>query len=228
MFSVAAGYFDAVTDAFTTFPYGSLIILPLLLIVFLILAYLSSFFNNFNPSGKHVMITGGSAGIGLEVAREYIRLGANITIIARNKAKLIDTVKGLEIFDHALTQNGKKASPSKIKAVALDVSSSQDEVSRAVESLVQDMGSSVDVLVNCAGTSFAGAFDESPTEQFQSMFRTNVMGTVFPTRAVVSGMKSKNSGRVVFVSSQVAQAAVHGYTVPSHHFHNFYFIKIPQ
>ena len=36
------------------------------------------------------------------------------------------------------------------------------------------------------------------------------LGSIFPTRAVVSGMKKKNSGRIVFVASQVAQVAIHG------------------
>ena len=48
------------------------------------------------------------------------------------------------------------------------------------------------------------------------MLRVNVLGSVYPTRAVVAGMKAKcphtGGGRVVFVASQVAQVAIHGYT----------------
>lgn len=48
------------------------------------------------------------------------------------------------------------------------------------------------------------------------MLRVNVLGSVYPTRAVVGGMKAncptRGGGRVVFVSSQVAQVAIHGYT----------------
>lgn len=44
------------------------------------------------------------------------------------------------------------------------------------------------------------------------MLRVNVLGSVFPTRVLIGGMKKRGAGRVVFVASQVAQCALHGYT----------------
>ena len=69
-----------------------------------------------------------------------------------------------------------------------------------------------DVLVNCAGTSICKEFDQLSSKDFEEMMRINVFGSVYPTRAVIEGMKAKGSGRIVFVSSQVAQVAIHGYT----------------
>lgn len=204
------GYLE---NSATTLQFGAFVMFPIALSGFLLFVYVSSYFGAYDPKGKHVLVTGGSAGIGLEVAREYIRHGANVTLVARNEAKLVAAVVELQHYDEKLVLNGMKVASSKIKHIVLDVSSSQEEVSLAIEEAVKKMGGCVDILVNCAGTSFAGVFDESSSAYFQSLFSTNVMGTVYPTHAVVEGMKSKNAGRIIMVSSQVAQAALHGYTV---------------
>lgn len=60
---------------------------------------------------------------------------------------------------------------------------------------------SFQVLVNCAGTSIAGAFDELEVEQFERMYKVNVLGSVYPTRVILPLMKAENEGRIVFVSS---------------------------
>lgn len=67
------------------------------------------------------------------------------------------------------------------------------------------------MLVNCAGTSIAGEFSQLDVSEVERMHRVNVMGSVIPTKVVVEGMK-RRGGRIVFVSSQVAQCALHGYT----------------
>jgi hypothetical protein len=59
------------------------------------------------------------------------------------------------------------------------------------------------VLINCAGTSIAGEFDSIDSAEFSRMININVLGSIFPTRAVVAEMKARKSGRIVFVSSQV-------------------------
>ena len=127
---------------------GLLLILVIPIILFTASSLLTSFYD---LQEKHVLITGGSSGIGLEVAKEYIRRGANVTIMARNKEKLSDAVKMLEVFDFKTTKKHHK-----IISISVDVGSSQDNVDKAVSSAVKAMGRGVDVLVNCAGTSLAG------------------------------------------------------------------------
>ena len=70
----------------------------------------------------------------------------------------------------------------------------------------------VQVLINCAGTSVSGAFDEVVEEAFEDMYRVNVLGSVFPTRAVLPLMKRQRAGAIVFVSSQAGQVGLWGYT----------------
>ena len=185
-----------------------LIYIFLSLIGFLfVYAYLSASFATYDLKGKHVFITGGSSGIGKAVAKEYIKKGANVTIAARNRKKLADAVKELEVYDFSVTREHHK-----IISVSVDVSSSEFVVEKAIQSAVKAMGRDVDVLVNCAGTSIAGAFDDISTDSFQNLFSANVMGSVYPTRCVMKGMKERKDGRVIFVASQVAQCAIHGYS----------------
>lgn len=71
------------------------------------------------------------------------------------------------------------------------------------------------MLINCAGTSVSGAFDEVVEEAFEDMYRVNVLGSVFPTRAVLPLMKRQRAGAIVFVSSQAGQVGLWGYTAYS-------------
>lgn len=88
---------------------------------------------------------------------------------------------------------------------------SEEVVALCLAKAVEAFGP-VDILINCAGTSIAAEFSDLPAEAFERMLRINVLGSVYPTRAVVPAMKSRGRGHIVFVSSQVAQAALHGYT----------------
>ena len=158
-----------------------------------------------NLKGKHVLITGGSSGIGLAVAVKYAKMGANVTLIARNMKKLEDAKKKVE--------EAMGSSKNKCHIISLDTSSSQEAVTKALVAIPNPNGD-VDILINCAGTSIAGTFQETDPNEFNRMFNTNVMGSVYPTRALLPQMKKNKNGtaRIVFVSSQVAQCALHGYT----------------
>jgi 3-dehydrosphinganine reductase len=158
-----------------------------------------------NPRGKHVIITGGSSGIGLAVAVKYAKMGANVTLVARNMKKLEDAKIRVE--------KAIGASKNKCHIISLDTSSSQEAVTKALVTTPNPNGD-VDILVNCAGTSIAGTFQDTDPGEFSRMFNTNVMGSVYPTRALLPQMKKNKNGstRIIFVSSQVAQCALHGYT----------------
>ena len=70
------------------------------------------------------------------------------------------------------------------------------------------------VLINCAGTSIAGAFDALPIAEFERMLRINYLGSIYPTRLVLPRMKERRSGSIVFVSSQAGQVSL---LLPHHH-----------
>lgn len=158
----------------------------------------------------HVVVTGGSSGIGLAVAREYVLLGADVTLVARDPQRLAAAAAELQAL--AESTRADPAARSTVRVVSCDVSNSEYMLRGALdEAHVPDC----DILINCAGTSIAGAFEELPSAAFEDMLRINVLGSVVPTRVLVGGMKRRGGGRIVFVSSQAGQCALHGYSAYS-------------
>jgi 3-dehydrosphinganine reductase len=135
---------------------GAIVLIPVLSTLFQ---------RTFNYKGKHVLVTGGSSGIGLEVAREYLKKGANVSIMARDKKKLDVAKADLSGPDGALA--------SRICCVSGDTGSSHEDVDKALVSCIKQFGD-VDVLVNCAGTSTAGAFDALDAGEFERMLKVSV------------------------------------------------------
>lgn len=180
----------------------------------------SSSSGSYSYKGKHVMITGGSSGIGLEIAKECIRVGASvITLVARDSKKLEKAKTELLEMIASEEQTKEIICKTKLCTVSVDVGKSQSEVDTALQPCYDSMGS-VDVLINCAGTSIAFEFDDPKwdSSEFDRMIRVNTLGSIYPTRSVLmkGGMKAQakanNGARIVFVSSQIAQCAIHGYT----------------
>ena len=146
-------------------------------VIFLLNALLSP---SFSYKGKHVLITGGSSGIGLEVAREYLRLGANVTIVARDLTRLEAAKKDLD--------GSRKSDIQKVKIVSLDTSKGQEVVDKALAPAISELGD-VEVLINCAGVSIAGLFEELDSAEFERMLRINVLGkdhSFFNARITIS------------------------------------------
>lgn len=162
----------------------------------LIISTILSTLRSFDYKNKHVMVTGGSSGIGLELAKEYLKRGAKVTIVARDRQRL-DLAEN-ELIQIASTTIGI----DRVLTVSLDTASSPGNVRNVLANSLKEFGD-VDVLVNCAGTSIAGEFDALDDKEFEKMLKINVLGSIYPTRAVLPGMKKKGKGRIVFVSSQV-------------------------
>lgn len=171
-----------------------------------------------NYDGAHIMITGGSSGIGLALAKEYVVKGAHVTLIARDVSKLRQAISSLEKI---APRNESRI----LSFLSLDLSNDCYEhiastISSHIEQLSKSTGSNMaaDVLINCAGTSIADTFVNLPASEFDRMLNVNVRGSILPTKAIVEGMIAKSkvstnkAGRIVFVASQVAQVSLHGFT----------------
>lgn len=179
---------------------GAFVLLYLLLAVLIWFFGRSPVVQSKEGAPRHVVVTGGSSGIGLEAARLYLQRGLKVTIIARNPGRL----------DAACLELAPPSS-AQLQAISCDLSASEPDVFKAIDQAVSAFGP-VDILINCAGISIAGEFSALAPAAFRSMLEVNVLGSVYPTRAVVPSMKARGRGHIVFVSSQVAQAAIHGYT----------------
>ncbi|CAH0752618.1 unnamed protein product [Diatraea saccharalis] len=156
---------------------------------------------------KHVVVTGGSSGIGKAAAIEAAKLGANVTIIGRDIAKLKIAVS--EIIEHCMDK-----SEQKIQYAALDVTSKYETISQCLSKLESDVGP-IFMLVNCAGTCVCGQFENMKEQDIKMMIDLNYFGTAYPTRYVLKPMKERDEGLIVFVSSEAAFIGIYGYSAYS-------------
>lgn len=147
--------------------------------------------------GKRVLITGGSSGIGLAVAKQLHAQGADSLLVARDERKLM--AAALEI--------GTESGPS-VGILPLDISD-RNAVVKEINSL---SGPPIDVLINNAGITRPGNFLELPEECFQEMLDVNYLGAVHLTRLLLPSMMERKECRVAFVSSLLGQMGIWGYS----------------
>src|SRR5438128_7945637 len=124
------------------------------------------------------VITGVSSGIGNATARALVARGYRVFGTARSEASIV---------------------PEKVERVLLDVRDGES-IQRGVEEVLAKAGH-IDLLVNNAGGSLDGAFEETPLGQARDLFELNFFGAVRMTQAVLPAMRARKSGRIVFVSS---------------------------
>ncbi|XP_077412859.1 3-dehydrosphinganine reductase isoform X1 [Vanacampus margaritifer] len=190
-------------------PFIMLLVVAAFIVAFVLLLYMISPLISPKPlklNGAHVVVTGGSSGIGKCIAMECYRQGAFITLVARDEAKLIQAKKEVEKF----AINDKQV----VLCISVDVSSDYSQVESVIKQAQEKLGP-VDMLVNCAGTSFSGKFEEVEVDRFKRLMEVNYLGSVYPTRAVITTMKERRMGRIMFVSSQAGQIGLFGYTAYS-------------
>lgn len=154
----------------------------------------------FQLEDAHVLVTGGSSGIGKALATKAARMGARVTLLARDVKKLEDAKSEVEAV-------AKK----RVETVSVDVCGSFGDLEKAIQKVVEQQGP-VDVLINSAGTATAAPFDDTQPEEFERLMRTNYIGSVHTTKCVVRSMKERKNGRIVFVSSQAGQLGIYGFT----------------
>src|SRR6516165_4769651 len=144
-------------------------------------------------AGRSAVITGGSKGIGLGVATRFARSGADVAIVAR----------GREALDHAAKTIDAAAS-GRVVVVAADVANATD-VKRAYDEVMRAFGK-VDIVVNNAGTSRTGPFEDLTDEVMQQDLDQKFFAALRLTRLVWPQMKERRWGRVINVLAIGAKA----------------------
>ena len=143
-------------------------------------------------SGKVVVVTGASSGIGLAIAQELHRLGATVVIAARSRERL----------DSAVSSVGERCT-----AVVTDVTRAED-VDRLVGGAIEAHGG-IDVLVANAGVYVGGDVWESDPDALDRLLETNVTGVVRTVRAALGHMVERGSGDVLVTSSVSGHQAIY-------------------
>jgi 3-dehydrosphinganine reductase len=152
--------------------------------------------------GKLALITGGSSGIGLALAKLLASQGCNIAILSRDPNRLS---AARDQIIHASTSSN--VSVNTIQADVSDFKSLQPV-------LAQWIGehSCPDLLINSAGVSRPGLFQDIDLEKFHWMMDINYFGDVHTTRLLLPEMLKRNSGHIVYISSVAGVLGMLGYT----------------
>jgi short-subunit dehydrogenase len=138
-------------------------------------------------NGKTALITGGSRGLGFEIAKQLVAAGARVALCARD----LDELK--------MAEADLKSRGGEVFLLPADVSDRE-----AVESIVHavtDRFGSVDILVNNAGTIGVGPLEDMQIEDFEKSMQVHYYGPLYMTLAVLPGMRSRRSGRIVNIAS---------------------------
>ena len=135
--------------------------------------------------GKRAIITGSNSGIGLGVAEELARAGADVVLNS-----FTDRAE-----DHALAADLGKRHGVAASYIAADMSKGAD-----CRALIEKAGG-CDILVNNAGIQFVAPIDEFPTEKWDQIIAINLNSAFHTTAVALPGMRAKGWGRIVNIAS---------------------------
>jgi len=141
----------------------------------------------FDLSGKTAIVTGGSRGIGKEMAEGLAEAGASLMLCARRQEWLDETIA--EFTERGFEVHGRLANVAK-----------PDEVQSLVDDTVEKFGR-IDILVNNAGVSWGAMPEEMPLEKWQSVLNVNLTGCFLMAQAVGREMLKHGSGSIINITS---------------------------
>ncbi len=154
-------------------------------------------------SGSTVLITGGSRGLGLALARRFVREGCHVAICARDEEELARASADLS---RRARRGAVSASHRDVMTVRCDVTKRAD-----VEQMIEDVEARwgrIDILVNNAGLIQVGPIEAMTIGDFEDAMAVMFWGTVYPTMSLLPAMLARNSGRIVNITSIGARVGV--------------------
>jgi short-subunit dehydrogenase len=141
----------------------------------------------YDLTGKTVLLTGGSRGLGLVMARQLVQQGVRLAICARDRAELERARVELQQCD------------GEVLTVPCDVTD-RSQVDQMVQQ-VRDRFGPIDILINNAGTDLVGPMDVLTIEDYDDLMKLHFWAPLYTTYAVFPEMRQRQAGRIVNISS---------------------------
>ena len=160
---------------------------------------------------RTVLVTGGSRGLGLELARQLVDTGANVAICARNRQ---DLSRARRILKRRAKHVGQKV---KVLALPCDVTDPA-QVKKTVATVTRTIGP-IDALINNAGIIQVGPLAEMEQQEYEEAISTHYWGPYHTIQAVLPGMRERGQGRIINIASvggKVSLPHMHPYSASKH------------
>ncbi len=140
-----------------------------------------------------VLITGGSSGLGFDIARAFLGKGSNVVLNGSNEKRLQEAAEKLR-------------NPSKIAIVAGDIG--RKETSQKMVNLAVERFGSVDVLVNNAGVFSPKPFLEVDEDELAKFLNINLKGTYFASQAAIAQMLKQEGGAIINIGTVLVDHSI--------------------
>ena len=147
-----------------------------------------------NVKRKHIIVTGGSLGIGKETAKHLIEKGARVLVTGRSQERLNEAFNDIEC-----------------QTIAFDIGDSSN-IEENAKNCLEKLDGQVDVLINNAGIGERRSIEELTMDSFLKVFNVNVFGLALFTKELVPVMKAQNGGTIINIGST---ASLKGYQTGS-------------
>lgn len=158
---------------------------------------MSTLFNTERISGKRILITGGTTGIGRAISIQLAKLGAKIAIVGRHQDAIDETIKAVDQSNQVL-------------GIAADISSKQD-IEKVFTAVTDEFGG-LDVLINNAALGY-GSVTEGEYSNWEYIIKTNLMGYLACSHYALAEMSSHGKGHIIHIGSMSADAREDGSSV---------------
>ena len=139
-----------------------------------------------NLKGKHILLTGGSLGIGKETAKILVEKGAKVLITGRSAQRLEEAAK--------LTG---------AQTLVFDISE-HENISDMAQQSIEALDGKVDALINNAGIGTFQKIEDVTFSDFEQIFNTNVFGLALLSKSIISVMKQQKCGTIINIGSSAS------------------------